>query len=63
MAEIGAHRKHNSLWFWIAGLVLLILLLWGFSQALHRNQVQLDTGTAEVDVTAPPQPPIRLPVA
>jgi Na+-transporting methylmalonyl-CoA/oxaloacetate decarboxylase gamma subunit len=63
VAEIGVHRKQSSLWIWIAGLVLLVVLVWGMSRALHRSPAPIDTGTAEVDITAPPQPPVRLPVA
>jgi hypothetical protein len=62
VAEIRVDRKHSTLWMWIAGLVLLVLMVWGLSRA-HRDQTQIDTGTAEVDMSAPPQPPVRLPVA
>jgi hypothetical protein len=63
VAEIRVERKHNNLWVWVLGLILLALLVWGLSEALGRDRIQADGGTAEVRTLQAPQPPFRGPVA
>ncbi|HEX2223474.1 MAG TPA: hypothetical protein VHN15_04625 [Thermoanaerobaculia bacterium] len=63
MAEIRVERKHNNLWVWVLGLILLALLVWGLAEALDRDRLQVDGGTAEVRTLEAPQPPFKGPVA
>lgn len=62
MAEIRIERKHNNVWVWV-GLILLALLVWGLAEALGRDRLQVDGGTAEVRTLEAPRPPFRQPVA
>lgn len=63
MAEIRVERKHNNLWVWVLGLILLALLVWGLAEALDRDRLQVDGGTAEVRTFEAPQRPFKGPVA
>lgn len=63
MAEIRVERKHNNIWMWVLGLILLALLVWGLSVTLDRDRIQAEGGTAEVRTLQAPQPPFRGPVA
>jgi Tfp pilus assembly protein PilX len=37
VAEINLERKQRGARLWIAGLVLLVLVLWGVAQAAHHG--------------------------
>lgn len=63
MAEIRVERKHNNVWVWVLGLILLALLVWGLAEALDRDRLQVDGGTAEVQTLEAPRPPFQQPVA
>lgn len=63
MAEIRVERKHNNVWVWVLGLILLALLAWGLAEALDRDRLQVDGGTAEVRTLEAPRPPFKGPVA
>lgn len=63
MAEIRVERKQNNLWVWILALVVLALVVWVLTEALDRDRLQVDGGTAEVRTLEAPRPPFKGPVA
>jgi hypothetical protein len=66
VAEIRVERKRRSIWPWILGLALLVVLaLWGISAALAADREEAVEGSAEVGVMRQDEVPVirQVPVA
>ena len=60
MAEINLERKQRGARLWIAGLVLLVLVLWGVAQAAHHGPASARPKATATDASSWDNIPPRL---
>jgi len=59
MAEIRVERKKTTnIWPWIIGLILLALVAWGITSAMHRDDNRAGTATTNHAALTLPQTPV-----
>lgn len=59
MAEIRVERKKpTNIWPWIIGLILLALVAWGITSAMHHDDNQAGTATTNHAALTLPQAPV-----
>lgn len=62
MAEIRVERKKRSVWPWLLGLVLLVLLAMGLMAMLGDDRDTVNNDTTEVGAMRQEQPVSPVPV-
>ncbi len=60
MAKINLERKQRGVRLWIAGLVLLVLVLWGVAQAAHHGPASARPKATATDASSWDNIPPRL---
>jgi hypothetical protein len=62
MAEIRVERKQRSVWPWLLGLVLLVLLAMGLMAMLGDEREPVENNTTEVGAMRQEEPASPVPV-
>jgi hypothetical protein len=63
LADINVERRGPTVWPWIVGIIILVLLIWAIAEIVDRSTAPPQPQVEVVPEAVPPGPPVRAPGA